>query len=93
MKDQLKEIIISNPPDVIIVDPPRSGLHPKIIKELNNLAIKKIIYVSCNPQTLARDLRLLAEGGYVIEKIQPVDMVPHTFHIETVVKLNHNKVN
>lgn len=93
LKDQLKEIIISNPPDVIIVDPPRSGLHPKIIKELNNLAIKKIIYVSCNPQTLARDLRLLAEGGYVIEKIQPVDMFPHTFHIETVVKLNHNKVN
>ncbi len=93
LKDQLKEIIISNPPDVIIVDPPRSGLHPKIIKELNNLAIKKIIYVSCNPQTLARDLRLLAEGGYVIEKIQPVDMFPHTFHIETVVKLNHYKVN
>ena len=54
---------------------------------LLSVAAPNLIYVSCNPATLARDLKLLAEGGYAIEAIQPVDMFPHTFHIEAVAKL------
>ncbi len=74
-------------PNVIIVDPPRSGMHPKAVEELGRMKVPTIIYVSCNPATLARDLQMLAKDGYQIEKIQPVDMFPHTYHIECVVKL------
>jgi 23S rRNA (uracil1939-C5)-methyltransferase len=75
-------------PNVIIVDPPRSGMHPKAVEELGKMRVPTIVYVSCNPATLARDLQLLAKDGYVIEKVQPVDMFPHTYHIECVVKLS-----
>lgn len=74
-------------PNVIIVDPPRSGMHPKAVEELGKMKVPMIVYVSCNPATLARDLQLLAKDGYVIEKVQPVDMFPHTYHIECVAKL------
>lgn len=73
-------------PDVIILDPPRSGAHPKLIQSLLEMAPEKIIYVSCNPATQARDLALLSEK-YSIAKIQPVDMFPQTYHIENVVLL------
>lgn len=72
--------------NTIILDPPRSGLHPKAIEYLLELNPKKIIYVSCNPATQARDLKGLAEK-YEITAIQPVDMFPHTMHVENVVKL------
>ncbi len=74
-------------PNVIIVDPPRSGMHPKAVEELGKMKVPTIVYVSCNPATLARDLQLLSPFGYVIEKVQPVDMFPHTYHIECVAKV------
>ncbi|MEO6541826.1 MAG: 23S rRNA (uracil(1939)-C(5))-methyltransferase RlmD, partial [Ferruginibacter sp.] len=73
-------------PDVIITDPPRAGMHEKLVNKLLEIAAPKIVYVSCNTATQARDLGLLAEK-YSIEKIQPVDMFPHTHHIECVVLL------
>ncbi|MDD8018150.1 MAG: 23S rRNA (uracil(1939)-C(5))-methyltransferase RlmD [Bacteroidota bacterium] len=75
-------------PDVIIVDPPRSGMHPKAVEELGKMKVPAIVYVSCNPATLARDIQLLTKDGYRAEKIQPVDMFPHTYHIECVAKLS-----
>ncbi|HLP17888.1 MAG TPA: 23S rRNA (uracil(1939)-C(5))-methyltransferase RlmD [Bacteroidota bacterium] len=74
-------------PDVLIIDPPRSGMHPKAVAELGAMKIERIVYVSCNPATLARDLQMFAPFGYVIEQVQPVDMFPHTYHIECVAKL------
>jgi 23S rRNA (uracil1939-C5)-methyltransferase len=73
-------------PDVIITDPPRAGMHEKLVNKLLEMAAPKIVYVSCNTATQARDLGLLSEK-YRIEKIQPVDMFPHTHHIECVVLL------
>lgn len=73
-------------PDVIITDPPRAGMHDKLIKKLLEIAAPTIVYVSCNPATQARDLGLLSER-YKVTKIQPVDMFPHTLHIENVVQL------
>jgi len=73
-------------PDVMIMDPPRSGVHPDVIKAVLQIAPERIVYVSCNPATLARDLALLSES-YDIAEIQPVDMFPHTFHIEAVSRL------
>ena len=73
-------------PDVIITDPPRAGMHEKLVNKLLEIAAPKIVYVSCNTATQARDLGLMGEK-YMIEKIQPVDMFPHTHHIECVVLL------
>ena len=73
-------------PDVIITDPPRAGMHEKLVNKLLEMAAPKIVYVSCNMATQARDLGLLSEK-YTIEKIQPIDMFPHTHHIECVVLL------
>jgi 23S rRNA (uracil1939-C5)-methyltransferase len=73
-------------PDVIITDPPRAGMHEKLINKLLEIAAPKIVYVSCNTATQARDIALLAQK-YTVEKIQPVDMFPHTHHIECVVLL------
>jgi 23S rRNA (uracil1939-C5)-methyltransferase len=76
-------------PDVVIVDPPRAGLHPKVVQRLARLRAKRLVYVSCNPQTQARDLQLLG-GEYRIDTVQPVDLFPHTDHVETVVRLTHS---
>ena len=73
--------------DTIIVDPPRSGLHPDVVKSIIDYAPEKIIYVSCNPTTQARDLQMIKKK-YTISKVQPVDMFPHTFHIENVIRLD-----
>lgn len=73
--------------DTIIFDPPRSGLHPDVIKSILEYGPNKIVYVSCNPTTQARDLEMMAEK-YSISRVQPVDMFPHTFHIENVVRLD-----
>ncbi len=70
-------------PDVIITDPPRAGMHEKLVRKLLDIAASKIVYVSCNAATQARDIFLLSEK-YKVEKIQPVDMFPHTHHIECV---------
>jgi len=75
-----------NRPDVIIVDPPRSGIHPKVVKRLVRLGAPRIVYVSCNPLSQATDLAGLSER-YRITGVQPVDLFPHTHHIENIVKL------
>ena len=74
-------------PDVVITDPPRAGMHEDVVKTLLQLEAPKIVYVSCNPATQARDLQLLSEK-YEVKRVQPVDMFPHTTHIENVVLLS-----
>jgi len=73
-------------PDTVITDPPRAGMDEPVVRTLLEAAPKRIVYVSCNTATQARDIALLAEK-YTVEKIQPVDMFPHTHHIECVVLL------
>lgn len=88
MKDVLTDDFISEHgrPDVMIVDPPRAGMHDDVVKVILNASPRRIVYVSCNPATQARDLALL-DAKYKVEAIQPVDMFPHTHHVENVVKL------
>ena len=88
MKDILNQDFINQHgrPDVIITDPPRAGMHDDVIEAILFAAPERIVYVSCNPATQARDLNLLGEQ-YRVEKIQPVDMFPHTHHVENVVLL------
>jgi len=78
-------------PDAIIVDPPRAGLHSSLTEKLLQVEAPLIVYVSCNPATQARDIQILDEK-YTVEKIQPVDMFPHTHHIENVIQLKLKKV-
>ena len=73
--------------DVVVADPPRAGFHPKALRSLAVLGARRIVYVSCNPATLARDLATLCAAGYRLTAVQPVDMFPHTPHIEVVVRL------
>ena len=89
MKDILTDDFIAEhgQPDVIITDPPRAGMHPYVVKVILNAAPKRIVYVSCNPATQARDLSLL-DPLYKVEAVQPVDMFPHTPHVENVVLLS-----
>ena len=86
-KNLLNELKNFPKPDAIILDPPRSGLHKNTIEALMQILAKKIIYVSCNPSTLARDLEILKQY-YSVDYVQPIDMFPQTYHIETIVKLN-----
>jgi len=88
IKDHLKEQ--KEKPDVVIMDPPRAGTHPKVISQLLAVSPQRIVYVSCNPSTMARDLGMLI-NHYEITDVQPVDMFPHTFHIEAVVRLERKK--
>ena len=74
-------------PDVVFLDPPRAGSDERFLRSLLRSAPGRVIYVSCDPETLARDLKILNAGGYRVEKIQPVDMFPYTEHVETVVAL------
>ena len=76
-------------PNIIITDPPRAGMHKKVVEQIIKISPEKIVYVSCNPATQARDLELLKEN-YLIEKVQPIDMFPHTHHVENVVLLVRN---
>jgi 23S rRNA (uracil1939-C5)-methyltransferase len=75
-------------PDVAIVDPPRAGLSQKVVRRVMEAAPKRIVYVSCNPDTLAPNLKQMAESGYQLRRVRPVDMFPHTPHIETVAVLD-----
>ncbi|HVO76213.1 MAG TPA: 23S rRNA (uracil(1939)-C(5))-methyltransferase RlmD [Ignavibacteriaceae bacterium] len=83
-KIELREI---PEPDVLILDPPRSGMHKTTVEDVIQLSPLKIVYVSCNPATQVRDIKLFAEAGYKLIKIRPVDMFPHSYHIENVALL------
>ncbi|MDY6824846.1 MAG: 23S rRNA (uracil(1939)-C(5))-methyltransferase RlmD [Thermodesulfobacteriota bacterium] len=84
VKDRLAEL--PRRPDVMVIDPPRAGMHKDVVRQVLALAPERIVYVSCNPATLARDAGMLAEQ-YTVTEVQPVDMFPHTPHIECVAKL------
>ncbi len=84
IKDKLPQL--AEKPQVVVIDPPRAGMHKDVIQQVLRLAPARIVYVSCNPASLARDVGLLGES-YDLLEVQPVDMFPHTYHIETVAKL------
>ena len=92
MKDILNAAFISEhgKPDVVITDPPRAGMHPEVVARLLDMEAEKIVYVSCNAATQARDIALLKEK-YEVIRIRPVDMFPHTQHVENVVLLSLRK--
>ncbi len=87
LKDVIRQASEAGPPDVVIADPPRPGMHPKVVKTLLELAPKRIIAVSCNPASLARDAALLMDA-YEIKSVQPFDLFPHTPHVECVVRFD-----
>jgi 23S rRNA (uracil1939-C5)-methyltransferase len=84
LTDEFREV--HGKPDLIVTDPPRAGMHAKVVQYLLELECPRIIYVSCNPATQARDLSLLSEK-YIVKNVQPVDMFPHTHHIESIAVL------
>ena len=88
MKDVLNDSFImeNGPPDVIVTDPPRAGMHTDVVNVILGAMPRSIVYISCNPATQARDIQLLSDK-YKVTKIQPVDMFPHTHHVENVVRL------
>jgi len=97
IEGDLNKLFLKNPellndlpmPDILIIDPPRGGMHPKLVDVVAQLRPKTIVYVSCNPATQVRDIKMLLEQvSYTIDKIQPVDLFPHTPHIEVVTKLS-----
>ena len=78
------------PPDIVFLDPPRAGMHPKLVNDVVDMSPEKIVYISCNPSTQARDVALLSEKGFKLKNLAMVDMFPHTPHIETVALLTHH---
>lgn len=85
----VRELPADLQPQIVVVDPPRAGLHPDLIRELRALQPERIVYVSCNPASLARDAQgLCSDGAYRLGPVQPVDLFPHTAHIESVVALD-----
>jgi 23S rRNA (uracil1939-C5)-methyltransferase len=88
--DFLRQNASGGRPDLIVVDPPRTGLGEEINQVLNAVGAGEIAYVSCDPATLARDLRALTAGEYVIESVTMTDLFPQTFHLETIVGLRRN---
>ena len=79
--------------DVVFTDPPRAGCSEEFLASLIDLAPSKIVYISCNPETQARDLAVLTKAGYKVRKIVPVDMFPHTNHVETVALLDRKALS
>ena len=70
--------------DAIVIDPPRKGCEPQVLDAIAASGVRRVVYVSCNPATLARDAKRLREYGFALAHVQPVDMFPHTQHVETV---------
>jgi len=89
IRENLKSLRLH--PDVMIIDPPRAGMHKDVLAGVMALATERVVYVSCNPATLARDLGQMGQETYEVVEIQPVDMFPHTYHIEAVAKLVRRK--
>ena len=75
---------IEKEPDTVILDPPRKGCEKTVLNEILRVSPEKIIYISCNPQSLIRDLKVIQKGGYEIRKITPIDMFPQTIHVESI---------
>jgi len=84
---------IKEKPDIIVLDPPRDGIHPKALDKIIDFGVDRIVYISCKPTSLARDLEVFQEKGYKVEKVCVVDMFPATVHVETVVLLSQLKPN
>ncbi|MDD4052698.1 MAG: methyltransferase domain-containing protein, partial [candidate division Zixibacteria bacterium] len=84
------EDIAATPFDIVIVDPPRAGLHPKALDGLAAIGAPRIAYISCNPATFARDAALLRREGYRLGRVTPFDMFPHTMHTELVARFEKN---
>ena len=80
-----------NKPDVIVLDPPRAGCEQRVLDAIAKVKPRRLVYVSCNPASLARDVAILQGTGFVLRKVQPVDMFPHTSHVETVVLMSKVK--
>ena len=78
-------------PDLIVLDPPRDGVHPKALEKIIDFGVERMVYIACKPTSLARDLELLQGRGYQVERIGCVDLFPSTYHVETVVLLSHKK--
>ena len=88
----IKEVLDKEKPDVVFMDPPRAGSDTKFLESLIKMSPKTVVYVSCNPETLARDIDYLSKNSdYKVQKIQPVDMFPHTAHIVCVCLITKNK--
>lgn len=83
---------IQDKPDMIILDPPRDGINPKALQKIIDFGVNNLVYISCKPTSLARDLEMLQEQGYKVEKACAVDMFPNTVHVETVVKLHRKDI-
>ena len=79
---------IKEKPDFIVLDPPRDGIHPKALQKIIDYNVDRIVYISCKPTSLARDLEVLLEGGYRMERVTAVDQFPGTVHVETVCLLS-----
>jgi 23S rRNA (uracil1939-C5)-methyltransferase len=77
---------IDHSPDVIIIDPPRTGMHKDVVRQVAEMGVGRLVYVSCNPATMARDIGMMRDFYNLVE-VQPVDMFPHTYHIEAVARL------
>ena len=84
---------IEEKPDFIVLDPPREGIHPKALEKIIRYGVDRMIYISCKPTSLQRDLEVLQAQGYVVERICCVDMFPGTVHVETVVLLSKGEVD
>lgn len=80
---------ITDQPDIVVLDPPRAGAHKRVLERLLELKPDQIIYVSCDPGTLARDLGILQSGGYRVVEVQPVDMFPWTAHVESIIMMTY----
>ncbi|HYV50725.1 MAG TPA: 23S rRNA (uracil(1939)-C(5))-methyltransferase RlmD, partial [Dongiaceae bacterium] len=85
VKQVLGSLTAAGPkPDLIVMDPPREGIHADVLKTILEISPNKLLYISCNPGTLARDLGVLSTGGYHCHSVLPVDLFPHTPHIEAI---------
>lgn len=89
-KVELRMKKIEDQPNIVVLDPPRAGLHPEVVSRLLELKPQRIIYVSCDPGTLARDLGALTQGEYTVSSVQPVDMFPWTSHVECVIMMTNS---
>lgn len=79
-------------PDLIVLDPPRDGVHPKALEKITNFGVEKIVYIACKPSSLARDLEMLQGRGYRVERVAGIDLFPGTYHVETVALLSRKNI-